>query len=55
MHPLSVLVDGTVRVVVEEDLELVGAARVVEEGLGEVLALLPQREVFALELVLSEG
>ena len=41
-HPIAVLKGGSLGVVVEHHLQLVRAARVVEEGRGEILALLPQ-------------
>ena len=42
MHPLSVLVAGPGGVVVEQDLQLAGRPGVVQQGRGELLALVPQ-------------
>ena len=42
-HPLSVLVGGPQRVVVEENLQLARAPRVVQQSSREVHHLLPQR------------
>ena len=42
VHPLAVFEGGPGRVVVEQHLQLVRAARVVEQGGGEVLTSLPQ-------------
>lgn len=42
VHPFSVLESWSGWVMIEQDLQLVGAPRVVQKGRGEVLALLPQ-------------
>lgn len=49
MHPFAVLVNGTGGIVVEQDLQLVGGASMVQQGGGKVLALFSQLLVLVLE------
>lgn len=55
VHPVAVLEGRSRGIVIQQHLQLVGAARVVQQRRGEVLALLPQLLVLALELVLHEA
>lgn len=55
VHAFAVLERWSRGIVVEEHLQLVRAPGVVQQGRGEVLALLPELLVLSLELVLHEA
>jgi hypothetical protein len=54
VHPVPVLERRSRGVVIQEHLQLVRAPRVVQKSGGEVLTLLPQLLILALELVLHQ-